>query len=50
MKSEIKPPKRSATAPVRRPPTISTNRMSEFAVTLASESNRDNASTRRNLY
>jgi hypothetical protein len=43
------PPKRSATAPVRRPPTISTTRMSEFEETLAIESRRDNVSTRKNL-
>jgi len=45
----IIPPKRSATAPVRRPPTVSTTRMSELEETLAMESRRDNVSTRRNL-
>lgn len=43
------PPNRSATAPVRRPPTISITRTSEFAVTLAKERRRDKASNRKNL-
>ena len=48
-KQNNRPPKRSATAPVRRPPTISTTRTSEWAAILAMESRRDKVSTRKNL-
>lgn len=43
------PPKRSATAPTTKPPTISTTRTSEYGPTFAIDNKRDSASTRINL-
>lgn len=48
-KLTIIPPKRSATAPVIKPPIISTTRTSDCAVTLANDKRRDNVSTLKNL-